>query len=419
MQIKKFVGATLKEATEQMKTELGAEAIVLNTRRVTANKFLNFLGKDMLEITAAIDEQSAQQEKPVQRMQERNAFAIKQAREAYGGKSDQENNTVRELRNISELALQKKAQEQRIQQTCSKSDADIEVLRNEVEEMRNVLTQVADHLKYSKMPSLPLHLQKIFMNLLNNDVEESIAADLVQAIYGRLSGAQLEDKKIIEETLWSELSQCFSTAAIPAGKMKHAHIVALVGPTGVGKTTTIAKLAAIHKLVHHQDVGLITADTYRIGAIEQLRTFAGIADIPMQVVYKPSEIQNALKLFRKKDIVFIDTVGRSQRAKKELGELRRLLEAADPDETHLVVNASANRKTLLDIVDRFQLLKPNRILISKIDEALTMGNFLGVVRKSSMPISYVTNGQGVPDDILSADPHRLAGMISNGILAHA
>jgi flagellar biosynthesis protein FlhF len=177
-------------------------------------------------------------------------------------------------------------------------------------------------------------------------------------------------------------------------------------------------LAAIHKLVHHQDVAIISADTYRIGAIEQLRTFAGIAEIPMQVVYQPQEMRIALKSFRKKDIVFIDTVGRSQRAKREIQELRRFIEAAEPDEVHLMLNASLGKKMLLDVVERFKPLHTNRYIISKVDEAFMFGGLLNVLRDHKMPISYLTNGQVVPDDIISIEPTQLAAMIS-GANAHA
>ncbi len=136
-------------------------------------------------------------------------------------------------------------------------------------------------------------------------------------------------------------------------------------------------------------------------------------------MYKPTEIPEALKTFRKKDIVFIDTVGRSQHAKKELAELRRFLDAASPDEIHLVINASSGRNTLMDVVERFKPFKPNRLLVTKIDEALALGGLVSVMKKYNLPISYLTTGQVVPDDIITVEPLRLADMINNGAIAHA
>lgn len=191
------------------------------------------------------------------------------------------------------------------------------------------------------------------------------------------------------------------------------------GRQGWGKTTTIAKLAAIGKLVEHKNIALLSADTYRIGAIEQLKTFAAIADIPMEVVYKQSEIAPALARFRGKDTIFIDTVGRSQRGKKDLADLQKFLTAAQPDEVHLVLSASTNAITMADVIERFGLLKPNRLIFSKLDEAAALGSLVSVLRRHTIPISYVTVGQGVPDDIMAADPRKIATMVYSGAIVNA
>lgn len=413
MQIKKFVGATLREATERMREELGPNAIILNTRKVSSGKLLNFLGKEMLEITAAIDEHPLPQKKTSETVKAKQfPHAFQKVREAYG--VDTLERTLvperKHMLDVGEPAPNKPV--------LKESETELYLLRNEVEEMRQILTQIADHLKYTKMPVLPLSLQQVFLRLVNNDVEETIAADIIQKVYAHLTDAEFENRQRVEDAVVREVTKFIATRSLPTEHQKRPYVVTLVGPTGVGKTTTIAKLAAIHKLVYHQDVALITADTYRIGAIEQLRTFASIADIPIQVVYQPTEMQKALKALKKKDIVFVDTVGRSQRAKKEIMELRRFVEAADPDEVHLVLNASSGRKVLLDVVERFKPLKPNRYLISKVDEALMMGGLLSILQQHRMPVSYITNGQTVPDDIVSIEPAQLAAMIS-GVSANA
>lgn len=407
MHIKKFVAATLKEATDQMRSELGPNAIILNTRRVRSDKGLSFFGKEMLEITAAIDDMPLQKKPDTAEGVKHLPHPFQKAREAYGIPSSARSEAKKEF--VSTLA------ERETQPLVSKEaqqSAELLLLRNEVEEMRHVVLQIADHLKYTKMPVLPVQLQKLYLRLVNNDVDEKIAADIVQRVYGNLTTQQYDDRRIVEQSALAEITKYIATKPLPTEQQKSAYVVALVGPTGVGKTTTIAKLAAIHKLVHHQNVALITADTYRIGAIEQLKTFASIAEIPMQVVYQPSEMRTAMKAFRKKDIVFIDTVGRSQRAKKELTELKKFIDAAEPDEVHLVLNASAGRKVLLDIVDRFKVLRPTRYLLSKIDEALFLGGLLSVFEHYKMPVSYITNGQVVPDDLLVAEPTQVAAMIS-------
>jgi flagellar biosynthesis protein FlhF len=419
MRIKRFSGNTLKEATDKMRMELGSDAVILNTRKVAGNKLMNFLGKEMVEVTAAADGASNGSSSDKLRAEGKFASAIRQA-QGGAARDEQSQGTFDELQNLTRR-FEKRNETGRTlpQAAASQSTSDVQVLRGEMEEMRTVLVQIAEHLKYSKMPAMPLHLQEAYVNLVENDIDENMAADLVQALYARLDGDQLESKETIDKTLTAEIAKQFRAIPIPREKLKKSYVVAMVGPMGVGKTTTVVKLAAIHKLIHRQNVGLITTDTYRIGAIEQLRTFAGIAGIPMEVVYKPSEMEDALRGFRKKDIVFIDTVGRNQRAKKELTDLKKFIEAASPDEIHLVLSVSTNRQTLLDIINRFKVLKPSRLLFSKMDEALTLGGILSVVRQSQLPLSYVTNGQVVPDDILAADGMKLASMICQGAVAHA
>jgi flagellar biosynthesis protein FlhF len=139
----------------------------------------------------------------------------------------------------------------------------------------------------------------------------------------------------------------------------------------------------------------------------------------MEVVYRPTEMSAALRKLRGKDVIFVDTVGRNQRVKKELSELARFIDAADPDEVHLVLSASTNATTLADIVKRFKILRPDRFLFSKMDEAATLGSLLEVVRQYAMPVSYVTTGQTVPDDIIPAESGRLASMIYSGACANA
>jgi flagellar biosynthesis protein FlhF len=288
-----------------------------------------------------------------------------------------------------------------------------------MEDLKGTLRVIADHLKYSRMPALPDFLQKAYTRLVQHDLDERLAADVVQAVYGRLAQEQGTTKNTMEKQLISALAGLITAPAPPRGRRRNQKVIVLVGPTGVGKTTTIAKLAAINKLMHGHDVGLISADTYRIGAIEQLRTFAGIADIPMQVVYKPSEMGAAVRKFRPKDMIFVDTVGRSQRSKKELADLGRFVTAADPDEVHLVLSASTGARTARDILDQFKSVKPDRLIFSKLDEAASYGPILSLLHTHHLPVSYVTTGQTVPDDIRTMDPMQLASLVYTGELAHA
>jgi flagellar biosynthesis protein FlhF len=417
MRIKKFVGRTVKEATEQMKKDLGEEAIILSSRRVPRGGVFSFVGKDLIEITGAIDEVPAKRRSATPAPAE--PFA-RQLSDATG--RVERDNPIEEIQKVAER-FEARAREKRTPAPGTPPAApertNIAALTTEMEDMRGTLHTIAEHLKYSRMPALPDFLQRAYVTLVQHDVDEQLAADVVQEVYAHFPKEQLGNKQLMETELLSAMKEKFATAVPSKRGKRKSRVVALIGPTGVGKTTTIAKLAALSKLIDHQDVGLISTDTYRIGAIEQLRTFASIADIPMEVAYRPAEITEALRRFREKQVVYVDTVGRSQRARRDLEQLKRFLEAAEPDEIHLVLNASTGAKTAYDILEQFRSLGPDRILFSKLDEAVTYGPIMNIACRHRMPLSYLTVGQGVPDDIRPADASYLASIVYRGDFAHA
>jgi flagellar biosynthesis protein FlhF len=188
-------------------------------------------------------------------------------------------------------------------------------------------------------------------------------------------------------------------------------LVALVGPTGVGKTTTIAKLAADYRLRQRRNVGLITVDTYRIAAVEQLRTYADIIDLPMQVISTPREMRDAVRRLEGLDLILMDTAGRSPRDEIKIQELKAFLSEAAADEVHLVLSSVAGTRTLTLTAQRFAAVGTTHMILTKLDEATGLGSLLPVIRGSRLPLSYLTNGQNVPDDIEVADSGRLARLI--------
>jgi len=190
--------------------------------------------------------------------------------------------------------------------------------------------------------------------------------------------------------------------------------ILMIGPTGVGKTTTIAKLAATLKLKHGRRVGLITADSYRIAAVEQLRTYAGIIGVPVKVALSPSETAQARAALADCDITLIDTAGRSPGDEARLGELAAFLDAAEPAETHLVLSASMAERSLARAADRFGRLGPGRLILSKLDEADGLGVIVSAAIRAGLPISYVSTGQEVPDDFEPANADRLARLALEG-----
>lgn len=437
MRIKKFTAASLKEATEAMKQELGPEAIVLHTRSIKKGGPLNLLGKEMVEITGAIDDAPAlRKDSPALRLNAANQLrhytdslarlSVNQAG-TKGIKRNAVSHQENPVESIKTIAAHFEKRQGRSEVEYKKNTQLEEMgvlhqLQGEMEDVKSALKDLHSQMKQAMVPSLPPVLQEAYAHLLEQDVHEQLAAHLVQVAYERLRPKFRDDKAQTEQELLSSIAKLIQTSGATLtkeDKNRKPTVVALIGPTGVGKTTTIAKLSSVNKLLTNKDVALVSADTYRIGAIEQLRTFATIANIPMEVAYEPSEVRQALKKFKDKDIVFLDTVGRSQRSTDDITDLKDFLRAAQPDETHLVLNPSASFKTLSDIVKKFKKLNPNRLLFAKLDEAPTLGSILNIVHEHRLPVSYVTNGQMVPEDILIAESSQLASLIYNGVFAHA
>ena len=261
-------------------------------------------------------------------------------------------------------------------------------------------------------PKLPAVLHQLHCRLCEEEVAEKTATDLITELRLGLTGEELANRELVSVRLAELIAERIHRAPPPvAADRAGARVIALIGPTGVGKTTTVAKLAANMKLKDNMRVGLITIDTYRIAAVDQLKTYAEIIELPLRTVLTPQEMHQAIYAMRSMDIVLIDTVGRSQNDRLRLNQLRSFLAAADADEVHLVVAATANRRCASNVLTQFCPLGANRVIVTKLDEAEAYGMVLNVAEACKLPLSYISAGQEVPDDIDRADPHELARMI--------
>ncbi|MFA6540330.1 MAG: flagellar biosynthesis protein FlhF [Bacteroidota bacterium] len=425
MRIKKFAASNIKEATEMMKKELGPEAIILHTRKISKNGLLKSLGGEEVEITAAIDELPV----PATTSHLPQTYSRRNMRQSSpsDGKNisaAQEMDTADILESLKKMSgsFEDRAavrEEEQPVSAAARETSDMMQLRADVEDMKGLLHTLTNQLQYKHFGDMPEAVKQAYMTLLQQDVDEKFVMGMTNQIIKKISGDRTASRSIVDQIVLKNLSDQFSSVRTHNRHSAKPKIVILVGPTGVGKTTTIAKLAATEKLVHGKKVGLISCDTYRIGAIEQLKTFAVIADIPMQVVYRAGDLPSAIKKFQKHDILFIDTVGRSQNAKKDILELKKIIQAAKADEVHLVVSAQTNTRTLTDIANKFQTVDPTHLLFSKLDEAAIFGPLYNIMQKTKLPVSYFTTGQAVPDDICVADGTKFAAMLYQGTFAHA
>ncbi len=258
---------------------------------------------------------------------------------------------------------------------------------------------------------LPESLFRMFTDLIEADVPEELARELVERVRTSTTGPELHDPKLLQTHLGRLVEEQLSTTGPIKVQPGQRRLVALVGPTGVGKTTTIAKLAAHYRLRERRNVGLITVDTYRIAAVEQLRTYAEIIDLPMHVVATPREMRETIRRVEHLDLVLMDTAGRSPRDEIKLQELKAFLTEAGADEVHLVLSAVAAPRTLQLTAEQFAAVGTTALIVTKLDEAGTLGHLLPVLRSCHLPLSYVTTGQNVPDDIEVAEVQRLARLL--------
>ncbi|MEM8495390.1 MAG: AAA family ATPase, partial [Planctomycetota bacterium] len=250
-----------------------------------------------------------------------------------------------------------------------------------------------------------------YTKLIQEEVAEELAEKVVRQAHDAAEG--LDADACIRQQLAALIPAVDGDLAVrsePSGSGR-PHVIALVGPTGVGKTTTVAKLAATLKLKQGRNVGVITLDTYRIAAVDQLRTYCSIIGCPLEVARQPDELSACLEKLKDCNTVMIDTAGRSQRDDAKLDELAGLLEIARPDETHLVLAATASQRVMLQIAERFERMQPDRVIFTKLDEAVTCGTLINVAAAIAKRVSYLTTGQEVPHQIEPGDALALAARV--------
>lgn len=261
------------------------------------------------------------------------------------------------------------------------------------------------------VPELPRELAATYARLLDVNIQEPLARRLIQLVAERLreTGGATEDQA--EATLAEIVDNCLSIAPPIVVVSGVQRVVAVVGPTGAGKTTTLAKLAATFKLVEGFTVGFASVGAHRVGGADQLKTYAEIIDVPFASASSQAEIGRAMQSLGDVDLVFVDTAGISPRDGVKIRELSDFLAEIRPDETHLVVSAASTEQFLRSTLERFEPLSCDRLILTKFDEAAALGHLLSVIPQSAKPISYLTMGQAVPDDIEPADSRRLTALI--------
>ena len=373
MKVKVFTASNIQEAMKKVKETLGVDAIILHTRKIKQGGFLGFFAKEIVEIVAAVEDVYVPPKKNSQPVPNLN-------------------------RDLALNYLEKNNQER---DSLVKEMADIKNI------LRDVL-QNTNHLNGNQ-------LEKSETDKSGNDFWEKYFQE--KGLIPTLVEYLIKNSSLTENTNFEEAKKMFAfkladlvkTAEIEVKNQNGPVKIALIGPTGIGKTTTLAKLAAMSIFEANLNVGLLTADTYRIAAVEQLRTYANILNIPLEVVYNLKDISLAVQGFQDKDVIYIDTAGRSQYNKQQIAELKQALQENTDITPCLVISANITFKDAVQIIENFSVSNLENLIFTKLDETFDTSIIFNVAFKyPNLKVAYITNGQNVPEDITVIDSLILA-----------
>jgi len=407
MIVKKFQALTETQAVLKAQEELGSGAVVLNVKTLKQRGVFRLIKKDIVEITAALEEKDFVQN-------------ISQNKPRFNKNIGPNNPSI----NI--LADEKLDVVPESTMLEGKLDSLHNLLRNQLDKEADFEKAIND-VTYSKQEEKKVvrekensnfkFLQLIYTKLIDNDVNEKYANLIISEIEGSL-------KK--ESNIDSLLSGVYQKIILKLGEPKpivlgkKPKVAFFIGPTGVGKTTTIAKIASTFKLEHQTKVAFITADTYRIAAVEQLNTYASIIDCPVDVVYSSDEIEECLRLYESYDLILVDTAGRTHKSDEQMTEVIDLLQKASNTkdifdiEVFLTLSITTKYKDLVRITEAYKDVQDFKIIFTKLDETCCLGNILNLKLLTNAPLSYTTSGQNVPTDIEVINEQSLAKQLLGG-----
>lgn len=380
MQVKRYEVSSISEALTKIKEDMGPEAIILSAKKI------NNLGKSAIEVMAAKDENLKSQKNNLlsplpadRRPTENNADIYKLFR-----------NEIHELKEIIRSVEKERS------------------LNRELAELKETMDKFFDILGARKGKINSDVNSRIYYRLLSCGFSRASACSIKEAIAPCISsGRQLSDEEI------DRLVEDYVVKSIPVivdKPKEEKRIKAYVGATGVGKTTTLAKLAARYSLLKKKSVGLVTIDTFRIAATEQLKTYAKIMGIRMEVASTKEAFRKSLQLLSDKDVILIDTPGRSRIEEGCTGLVDTVLRNKDI-ENNLLISTTASEDNLRDIIEKYSSFNYDNLIVTKTDETSRFGILYDVIVKAQKPVSYLTCGQNIPQDIEEVTPRKIVGLL--------
>ncbi|MEH6936999.1 flagellar biosynthesis protein FlhF [Bacillus sp. JJ664] len=392
MRVKKIIAPTMAEAMKKVTEELGHDAVILNSRVIQEGGVFGFFAKKKIELIAALDQNQAARETTIQKEQPKTV--------SFQSQIDDLVPLIKE----EEIVIPKKEK--------PKEDLEHENLLKEMKQLKSMITKMSNN--QSGEESLHPLIEELKTKLLDQDILEELTEEIILEIKPRMAllSNQVSKEQINE---WLKSSIMTKMKDLEFGH-KHDDIryVNVVGPTGVGKTTSLAKIAAEAVLKYRKKVAFITTDTYRIAAIDQLKTYATILGVPIEVCYNLEDFKNAKDKFEQYDLVLIDTSGRNFRDEKYVTELKKIIDFNEL-ETYLVLALTSKYKDMKKIYEQFHSIPINKVIFSKVDETESYGSMLNFMVEKQVGVAYLTNGQNVPDDIMEGSPNKIYSILAKDV----
>lgn len=410
MIIKKFQGKTENDAIEAAKKELGAGIVVMNVKEVKRKGLFSFFKSKLIEVTVALEEEpdrilpEKKKVQPAENVQKESTAGAKVT------------NAPKPVSNVqsAETGKNDKVLEQKLDSLQSLIEKQLQ--RDEAKEEPKTEKAPASYDKPEEEENGNVRFLKLLYNtLLENEVAETYANQIIDEL-----DAVLKPNMPIDFMLSNVYQKMILKFEQPEGitpAKKGPKVVFFIGPTGVGKTTTIAKIASRYSVEQKKKVALFTMDTYRIAAAEQLRTYANILNVPFSIIYTTEEMQKEIERYKDYDYIFMDTAGHSHHNETQRNAMNEFINAVDPElekEVYLVVSATTKYKDLLNIADAYATMVQFKLIFTKLDETTCLGNLLNLKLHTGAKLSYVTCGQNVPDDMEDFNPQKTVKLLLGG-----
>ncbi|MGR3763878.1 flagellar biosynthesis protein FlhF [Rossellomorea sp. NS-SX7] len=381
MKVIKYVAPTMNEAMKKVRNDLGEDAVILNSKVTHSGGVFGLFKKKMVEVIAAVDPGIEKEKAEMKRLR-------------------------------SQPVIPKttpiKEDKPRIKQPVNEDS-----VHKELKELKKMISSFKSSNEFERYDS---SIREILIHLQCQGINESLilqAGDYledglksVKEGHQELRDSLLKDAKHFLKNTVSDLPM--------SGISYKKKYINVIGPTGVGKTTTLAKMAAEAVIEKKMKVGFITTDTYRIAAIEQLKTYAGLLNVPVEVVYKLEDYQKAIEKFKDFDHVFIDTAGRNFREKKYVEDLQTVIDFKCDMETFLVLSLTSKESDMKEIIRQFSSIEIDRFIFTKLDETSSYGSMVNIITESKTGIAYLTTGQDVPEDITEVKAEDIGELLLKG-----